>query len=375
MAVIFSNIYSQTNLLNSFNNNIAEFSSTNVLQATKAKITVGTLVFEITPINNAFHFNLKEVFKSLLAYNNTEDNITPTAYVVGDSRLATFVNVTYEITLSDLSTESIIVPSKIVRSVEQINNKANRSSTLHQVLSPLTLKVWKGYPFGFSYYADSTLTITNTTTTNSINPTVVDGAGYRVFFIDREEQYKQRVLAAGGTFEQNNCWLERTNYDLLNVGHNTLMLSSPLSTITMNVNMIDSNCDGITYLKWFNEFGGWSYWLFNPIHKESVATKTVDSFNVDFSNLIDTSSTTLLTGKTARKTRDIKAESLTNTDVAQLKSIITSPRVEMFDGTFGNFENKWQNIKVKDGSFQISNTKRNLLNLKLKIEINQYTQV
>jgi hypothetical protein len=59
----------------------------------------------------------------------------------------------------------------------------------------------------------------------------------------------------------------------------------------------------------------------------------------------------------------------------QIKDILVSPRVEMYNGVYGDAFSTWQTVNVKDGALQTQNTKRSLHNIKLSIEINQYTQV
>ena len=109
MAINFSKSLSTTNFLNAYNNNVVEFSSDNVLDSVKCVITIGTYTFEITPINNIFYFNFKEIISVLINQNKFSDDILPTlvlfdatSHVYNDTAntyLSQLVN--YEITFVD----------------------------------------------------------------------------------------------------------------------------------------------------------------------------------------------------------------------------------------------------------------------------------
>ena len=66
-------------------------------------------------------------------------------------------------------------------------------------------------------------------------------------------------------------------------GLNELKITSGTDVVYVNVTKIDSK-EG-QYVKWLNENGGWSYWLFNCIHKRDNKTKDLDDINNDFDNV------------------------------------------------------------------------------------------
>ena len=102
MAINFSKSISTTEFLNAYNNNVVEFSSDNVLDSVKCTITIGGFPFVITPINNLFRFNFKEVIGVLINQNNHKDNIVPTSNIEVDNSLLGSWNVDYTITFSGI---------------------------------------------------------------------------------------------------------------------------------------------------------------------------------------------------------------------------------------------------------------------------------
>ena len=70
MAITFTKAVSIAKFLNASNNNVVELSSDSVLDSSKCTISMGGTSIEITPINNVFRYNFKELVKSLINTNN-----------------------------------------------------------------------------------------------------------------------------------------------------------------------------------------------------------------------------------------------------------------------------------------------------------------
>ncbi len=384
MAITFSKSISTLKLLNAYNNNVVQFSSDNVLDSVKCSVDIPglTLPFEITPINNVFEFNYREVISALINTNNFKDEILPTTNLEVDNSLNGSFLVTYTITFSDTSTEQIAETYVFIKSVEQIANVSNRLLSEQQILTPNILTAFKGYPFDIGHYSDGNITITNTSL--FVDLTSVSTNTDRIFLslgdsslstVDERVVFEDRVIADGGTYENNPCWITSVSGNILNVGYNNITIIGT-TTENLTIKLEDINCGG-TYLKWFNNKGSWSYWLFNPIHKEKTTVKTLDSFNVDFESIDNTYATELILGRTATNTRELLGSNLSNDEMLQIKDILVSPRIEMYNGGYGDAVtvDSWQTVKIKSASQIILNTKREFIDFKLTIEINQYTQV
>ena len=377
MAITFSKSLSELKLLNTYNNNVVEFTSDAIPggeSIDKCVISIGSKTLTITPnTSNLLRFNFKEVIKVLLD-NKYADTVVNTGGIDDDSSLKGSFTVTYTITFTDETTENTNKTYVFLKSVEQIANVSTRLLTEQQILTNNNLTFFNGFPFDIGHYSDGNVTINNLTTgisTSAITSTATNTD--RIFFSSDLETFKSRAAELGATFENNPCWTEGGDLFLLEPGFNTVTLVAG-TTITMTIFLEDIDCGG-SYLKWFNRDGGFSYWLFHPVEKDKTKTKTIDTYNQDFETIDDTLTVDLITGKESVKTRTLHYDGLTSDQRIQINDILTSPRVELYNGSFGDFTNTYQTVKVVDGSFETNNTKRSLSNIKLSIRINDYTQI
>lgn len=372
MAITFSKSISITKLLNAYNNNVVEFTSNAIPGGetiTKANINIGGNDIVITPISDVFRYNFKEIF-IILINNNFDDDVVMDADVKADTSLIKSFLVTYTLTFSDDTTEQTTETYVFVKSIEQIANVSNRLLTTQHILNRNQLTFFAGYPFDISHYSDGNVTLFGNN--NNVTLTEVATNTYRLFLFNKRSQFKNRVIADGGTYEDNVCWLSGNDYELLKKGINILDIEGTTQE-KMTINLRDI-CGG-TYLKWFNRSSGWSYWLFDRVFKENTKTKILDSFNVDFESIENTFTTELNTGITSDKTRDLVYKGLNAPERLQLNDLFSSRRVEMYNGVQNGELSNWQTVSLKNGTFELNNTKRNISNIKLKIEINDYTQI
>jgi hypothetical protein len=365
MAITFSKSISTTKLLNAYNNNVIEFASDSGFNSVSCSINIGGSNFVITPnTSNTFNFNLKHVVKALID-NKFADDVIADAQIKADTTLKTSYLVTYTITLTT-GTDVIAQTYVFVKSIEQIANVSNRLLTQQHILNTNDLTIFKGYPFDIAHYSDGNVTLLgNISTTLSETATNT----YRIFFLNRKTDFKIRVLADSGTYEDNACWLIGNDYELLSDGFNTLYVEGTTQeALTID---LKPTCNGV-YLKWFNRFGGFSYWLFNSVYVDSIKTKTIDSYNVDFESIDNTFTTSLILGKLTDKERVLTYNKLTVAERLQINDLFSSPRVELYNGNVNEELSTWQTVKVKDGAFVTDNTKRIFSNVKLTIEINDF---
>ncbi len=383
MAITFSKSISTTEFLNAYNNNIVEFSSDNILDSVKCDIVIGGYTFTITPINNLFRFNFKEVVKTLINLNNFKDDVTPSLDLTIDDSLQMMFLVDYTITFTDESTEDTNETYSFLKSVEQIANVSSRLLSEQQILNKPLLTMFNGYPVDLGRYSNGNFTIYNVNNGNqkAITSTATDTerlwfseGNYDLSESDEQKTFEDRVLAlTDGTLYENSCYSFDENR-LLDIGRNSLYLIDSSTQKQVSIKLID---DCGVYLKWFNEYGSWSYWLFSSIFVDSINAKTIDVFNVDFESIDETYTTSLITGKEAKNQINLRYKNLEDYEVEQLKSILTSPRVELYNGNKGDAvtSSSWQTVKVVDGTFAVNNTKNNLTNLAITIDKNQYTQI
>ena len=359
MAIVYTSKPNVNRLINAFNNNVFEFADDGAKTAKKCTVLINNATsIVITPINNKFYFNLKEISSLISKEDNWQDNTPNVLGLSLDDDIIKDLIIKFTIEFTDTTTVNNQTTYSILRSVSQINNVIDLEKTTNSnnFVSLNNLTFFKGYPFDFTYYS-------NEEYIGLLFNSATDF--WRVYDF---------VLGSNRFFLSDNIGnllKDDENDNILQVGLNILKVA--LFTVKpINVKLVDS-CSGV-YLKYINEFGSWSYWLFNSIYTSTINARIKDEFNVDFKDITETSATTLITGKDATETLNLTSKNLDTNEVAQLQSILTSPRVELYNGTVDSVA-LWQTVIVRGGSFTWTNTKRDLANISIQVLKNKYTQV
>ena len=390
----------ENTFLNLYNNNVAQIQISTTFPSKDASlmnITIGSISFQITSFesSNLFkaEFNLKEAFKSLMTNSfNSDLSINALGFSLDQSLLQTY-DVDFELVYDDLSTFNINKQYKAFKSVEQIGKTISKPITDPYILNKSNLTFFKCYPFDFAIYANSSIALRNLNTgvyildgsvTTGVNRVYLSRGQYLLDALDIATEFKQRAIADGGTLIENPCYVFDSE-PILRDGYNYLRIelgaNDPLS---LQVKLNDV-CDGV-YLKWFNEQGAWSYWLFDSIYTDDINSKVLDIYNTDFSSIETTYHPSLITGKEAQNTLNLSYTGLDNNEFEQVKSIITSPRVELFIGNKDDdysslpvnggddYTNAWTTVRVLDGTITKSNKVDGLNDIAISIDKKQYTQ-
>lgn len=371
MAITFSIERSESNYLDGFNNNVVVFTSDAIPGGENIKscnINIGSKDFVITPdSSDVLEFDFIEIVNVLIK-NRLTDNVTfalPDEY--SDSDLVNSYVITFTITFTDNTTEQTTKTYKFLRSVSQINASFKvREDGL--VLGKKTITAFLGFPFDIGYLNNGG---GNYTMINTTNGKVIDFTGgfdgTRIVFGNKLvglSEFSIRVKDDGGILE-NNCY--ENEHDFLKIGINEVTIFDDNGSVQdLTIELLDV-CEGV-YLKFFNEQGSWSYWLFNRIYRESKTVKVKDKYRVDFGNLEDTKATVLVTKKESEKRFRIHTTNLTQDNRAQLIDVLDSDRVELYNKTADTF----QTVIVRSGTFRVINTKKTLSNLTINIDINEY---
>ena len=371
MAIAFSKPISTTALLNAYNNNVVEFSSDNVLDSTKCTINLGGFDFVITPINNLFRFNYKELLRVLINTNNFTDDILPsliladeTSHVYNDT-VNTYLSelVTYTITFSDTSTEQTTNTYKFLKSIEQLEqNKVGvvtggngiyiLSPFLKATANKYTITYFEGYPFDLSVYVETPGVVTVLNQTNALSHDFAFDNIINRFF-----------LSDGRTTITINDFVPLVD------GLNELKLTIGADVIYIDVWKVPS-IEG-QYVKWQNQYGGWNYWLFNCYHERARKDKDLKTVSNDFNDVSDTTVPIYEMGKTSVDTLTLIADSVGENDQEVLNGILDSPRVYLFTNTRLTqvTDVSWLGVKKKATNTIITDYKSSLKNYKIKIEL------
>jgi len=381
MAIIFTKNPAVSIIQNAFNNNIVEFNSNVPVDYNKCEIDIAylsqTYKFVITPIQGVFYFNLKEIVSKIAKENDFKDELTSINLGVNSYDLFFSLNATFTVFLTSGGTDT---PStqfyNFYKSIMQINNPYpnvfGTTATL-DIVNYNTLTMFKGYPFDFSVFSLNDISLLNTTTNETaILPTTQ--TQNRVFFSNGTTlgSFEARVLGLSGGFLVSSSYV--TENKLIKDGLNKLQLSESLIKTDLNLTLKDY-CG--VYLKYFNNYGNYSYWLFEDVYDSRLSVKTKGTVNVDFKDIDETFVTELTTGKLAEKIINLRSKNLDNNQRLQLESLFVSPRVEMYLGSKDEFltsyENKWQTVILEDGTFTQETSKRDLSNIVISIRLPYYS--
>lgn len=376
MAVIFSKSLSEANLLNSHNNNIVEFGSDNVLEATDCDINLGGIVVNITPNpDGVFRYNFKDIIKTLINPSNFSDDYIPDidnlGYVYLDPNLYKLLAVTYTINLTGGTTEASSKNYKFTKSVKQPDifsrTVIDTTTELLAFLLPFedpSVKSYnavyhKGFPFDLPLFSNIPRSITIVNKTNNLSATLDIGQGVnRIVISDGSESF---------TFE-----------DLLPLvtGFNEIefqITSDPTEFKTLILEKRESSC--APYLKYYTDYGSYFYYLFDGIYQDLTKTKIIDVVNRDFDDISETFENIIITGKGSSTKKKIFLEQMTDRQRKYLLPIISSPRVELYTrDVFQMSEaDSWRGVVLNDGEFKEIDTKRTLYGFKAEISFINYT--
>lgn len=375
MAITFSQSLSESSVLNAFNNNIVKFTSDSVSPAVKAKITIGSVDVIITPDPlGDFTYNFKTFFKTLVNSNNFEDgivdqvyddNLSP-VYIYQDVNLYKSISVTYEVTLESGSTESTSRTYNVVKSLLQLEDHRKGHIIASQPISLLLpfnhapganntfhVTYFEGYPLDVALWSSNAVQIevrhqgtgltTNFNTVKGVNRLFISNGSIDWSFDD--------VLP-------------------LHVGVNHIRIRL-VGFTAQEMNLYITKKQGLcgTYLKWLNQVGGWSYYLFNT-HFEDRKVKSLGSFNNSSKNISETVEDVVNLGSASEDEIEVFYSSATPEEKKMINTIFDSPKIYRFlPDPFQNAkESDWIAERIKNGTFETYNKNKTTYEDKFTIE-------
>lgn len=139
-------------------------------------------------------------------------------------------------------------------------------------------------------------------------------------------------------------------------------VSYPFSAIKYNANgaAIVTTADGLiietraetcgTYLRFVNDYGGWSYWLFN---KANIVKQTQDLGQIynDYNSFGNTVTPEIQRGKDSNDVYSCTSGVLRDWEQLIVKPIFSSPLVQYWNG------DKWLSVRLTSSSYQTKTTK------------------
>ena len=368
MAITFTTPLPNNKWLLSENNRVVEFSSDYAESPVYCDITIGSLApIRIYPLpNETFWVNFRKYISSQL--NDYADTLNIT---VDPADIDTFVKnwtkvflneaFVFLITFDDDTTETVTVTPYILLGSEQpYNYKLGRTieDNVDVVLSPLKiatsnryyLKYWNGYPFDIGYTLAKGTTTQSQTITNLTN-------GITSPSILFPQEVNRLVISDGDTTQTLELFLTLVN------GLNELELDNTYIDLYKE----PAGCG--VYMKWINQSGGYSYWLFNEFYQIDANVSTMGSINNDFFNLADTISQSKQLGKDSGDTWTIFSDDLSPNDMNIVRGILSSPKVYLFTGvrfSINNF-NDWLEVDMQTRGSNIKQSRESKNEIKLNI--------
>lgn len=344
----FSFTKEPTGIYPAYNDSFLEFSST-LTDNYKGEITVtalGLVIAVYADANGDYLFNLKDIVQALINANGfTESEDTP---VSGFVKAFDMGYLSLDLTIkvySDTANESTSKTYTFIRGVKQIGESVwtNTAQLLHPSPNGIdyNLTYFEGYPFSFELQR-----LTNTDSLSFKNLNTGDSTTAYVV----------------GTTASHRVWVDKGDANWTSDSY--LPLPDLINRIEVKVNAVVKSNVRIkkvaercgVYLKWFNQDGGYSYFLFDEFHKVRLrgSERGLVSSN-QFNNVGSLSAPYLSTGVRVEESMMVKA-TVDRNEAAHLRALISSPSVQLWSKQEPYVAGQWIDVRIKS-AFSISNKK------------------
>jgi len=350
-----------------FNDSYISFTSS-LTGLTKSEITVepdslfpnAFLIYPNT--NGRYIFNLKDIVKSRLTVSGFTDNYTvPSGWnqEITNTYLEQNISITDFNSISGTTTSgaTIELSYEFDRSVKQVGESVYNNP--YQLLNTSEngidyhLTYFEGFPFSFEVQR---VTDDDTISVKNVN------SGIENYITGITETNTQRIYTDKGV----SNWTS-TNFLPLTDTVNLLELYQN-ETFKTNLYLKKVNPKCGYYIKWFNQNGGYSYWLFNEFSKEELKVKSLkDVATNPFRNVNEglLNNTTTI-GYEGAKIIEVKSQ-VDDNENELLKSLFTSPSVQLYTSQSPYISGEWISIYL-DGKYEIIN-KKNQNEIKVILEL------
>ena len=386
MAIVFTQDISEVNTLMAFNNNVIKYTTDEtVLTVLNSEITIGseTIILYPNP-SNEFYFNFKDYIAKYT--NNTKfvDSVNP---VLNASDIESFTyesrdflqtTISIQINFTDTTSESDTREVFFLNGVEQLQNyQRNETQSTGQFvfLSPLTpqtnnnyyVKYWEGFPFDVSILRRTETRQFSVRNNTNLLSTVFTARGQitRLFFSDgnTDETIDDFLPIAVG---RNVLQMSNNNYD---VEDPTPIYENVFLTVDKQ-----TECNEGVYVKWYNNYGGYSYWKFSKFFTQNINVRSLGELNTDFDNLENTYGTSAEIGFNANDRLTVSTDLLSVEEQSLLQSLFTSPKVYLFTGLpYSRASvNDWVEVKKLTNSFPLRNIKSQPVSFSMQFELPDY---
>jgi len=146
--------------------------------------------------------------------------------------------------------------------------------------------------------------------------------------------------------------------------------------VFFKLDVIDPCINDPIYLTWLNSVGGYDYWLFFNSNSKKTATSIDSEYSRNVVDLETDTGNIDITGKSIKDRIDFgalvpanKMDGITSLFESPKVMLLTNPDDWISDGA------KWQRVIINTGSLLVSETKKELINVKMSMKLHtRFTQ-
>jgi len=334
-----------------YNDSYIKFESTLSAQ-TYAEITVPeyTNAFKSYPdLDGEYLFNLKEIVKAKFNSNGFADTISqPTGW--GKSFTGTYDTQDLSIKVYNNATSETLTGTtyEFFKSVKQIDEEIYTGNTA-QILNvssndngiDYALTYFEGYPFSFDLQritSGEVINIKNLNTTDDVTMTATSTDSFKVY-VDKG----------------SSNWTTTSYLPIMDIVNRLEIKVDGVFKTNLRLRRVE-NCNGL-YLKWFNNDGGYSYYLFEEFYTDRISRRVLNTIaNNSFNNVGSLQSPTKVTGVEGTQSYNVKAVVDAN-DRKILESLYTSPSVQLYSKQEAYQVGTWFDVQIS-GNYSAA-TKKN----------------
>lgn len=304
--------------------------------------------FTVFPdLDGVYTFNLRELVQILLNKDGFKDQETAFPVDWGYSYPYGYLSQMITITVLDgIGGSDIVTPTyNFIKGVKQIGEQVFPNTT--QVMNTsedgvnYNLTYWEGFPFSFELQR---VLVAETVTVKNLN------SGDTSAILTATSSDTFRLYVDKGT----SNW---TTSGFLPLSDTINRLEVRLNgTFKTNVRLKKNIEKQGVYLKWLNNDGGFSYWLFDKFHKFGVSAGSMGEIkNNLFENVGTLSAPTSTLGREVKESYKLKT-TVDREESKLLKSLYSSPSVQMYSSQLPYIGGDWIDVRANSG-LDISNKK------------------